>query len=210
MRFLFLGACLLVLALVAITVFLFRLSTLAFAPFRRSAALAAASVILFCSPALAAGAMVNIPQPFLDELNTLIIGIFIALATLIYKWLDNRNPLKNSQADELARDAFTALLNNAARYGLTQLQSGESNVGTVDVGNAAVAAGANFVIAHGPELAAKMGFDINTPEGRAAVIRSVTLRVADMMTPAGEQPRALELPAAVALAGTPTKPNSSS
>lgn len=174
----------------------------------------------FCvSPALAqiattaqaeaapANQLFHIPAAAWSEINTLLIGLVVALVSLAVKWLDNRSPLKGTQAEAVARDAFTALLTNGAKYGLTQLQAQEKRVGDIDVGNPAVAAGANFVIAQGPKLAAQMGFDVTTPEGRAAIIRSVTLRVGDLMTPAGSPPQSVPLPSSVALAGTPSSPD---
>lgn len=150
--------------------------------------------------------LLNIPQAVWDEINALIIGLFIAIATLAWKWIDAHSPLKKTQSQQIARDAYTSLLTIAAKYGLTQLQSAEKKIGEIDIGNAAVAAAANMVIAQGPLLAKQVGVDVTTPEGRAAIIRSVTARIGDMQTSPVSPPASVPLPADVALTGTPSTP----
>lgn len=148
----------------------------------------------------------HIPQAAWDEINALIVGLFIAIATLAWKWIDAHSPLKKTQSQQIARDAYTSLLTTAAKYGLTQLQSAEKKIGEIDIGNAAVAAAANMVIAQGPILAKQVGVDVTTPEGRAAIIRSVTARIGDMQTAPASPPASVPLPAEVALTGTGTAP----
>lgn len=148
--------------------------------------------------AAAASTLLNIPQPLWDEINAVIIGIVLGLLGLAFKWLNDHSPVKNAQVQQMARDAFTTFANNAAKYGLSQLQSSETRVGEIDVGNAAVAATANFIIAQGPKIAADVGFDVTTPDGRAAIIRSATLRVADLASPVGAAPKPITLPDSVA------------
>lgn len=139
----------------------------------------------------------HIPQAAWDQINAMVIGLLLALGGILWKWISERSPLKNTQAEAIAREAFTALLCNGAKYGLTQLKSAETRVSHVDVGHPAVAAAANYIIAQGPGLAAKLGFDVTTPEGRAAIIRMATIRVADLMTPPHAPPAEIPLPASV-------------
>ncbi len=150
--------------------------------------------------------LLHIPQPMWDEINQLLIGLVLALLLMGWKWIDSHSPLKGTQAEAIARDAFTSLLCNGAKFGLTQLNSTEKKVGDIDVGNAAVAAAANYVIAQGPGMAAKLGYDVTTQDGRAAIIRMVTSRVGDLMTPEGAAPASLPLPAAVQPPSTPPAP----
>lgn len=131
----------------------------------------------------------------MSELNALIIGTIVAVLTLLFKWVMSHVKLQNAQAQQLATDAFQNLLDKGAKFGATQLQAAEKNVGTIDVGNAGVAAGANFVIAHGPDLAKKVGVDVTTDDGRAAIVRSVTLRLGQVM--ANGAPPSIPLPASV-------------
>lgn len=177
-----------------------------------------AAVLLFilAAPAYAAAAapapdtLLNIPQATWTEINQLLVGIFLALGALAWKWLDAHSPLKNTQAEELARNAFSLLLDRGAQFGMTQINAAEQRVGTIDVGNAAVAAGANFVLAQGPKLAKSLGFDVTTDDGRAAIVRSVTLRVGTMMAEgdklgtAKPAPASLPLAPAIVTAGSPT------
>jgi hypothetical protein len=164
----------------------------------------------------------NVPAAEIDALGQFAAAFILALGAALWKWLDNRSPLKNTQAEELARQAFSTLLDKGAQFGASQVDSGLTKVGNTDVHNAAVAAGANFVIAHGPDMAKALGFDIETPAGQAAIIRSVTLRVSQLLSPqqqttmaAGdlsktvtETPTAkpITLPAQITLASTPTSP----
>lgn len=174
------------------------------------------------TPALAdPTTLLHIPQALWDEINALLIGLIIALVTLVWKWIDAHSPLKNTQAQQIARDAFKDLLDKGALYGLTQLRGAEQKVGSIDVGNVAVAAAANFVIQQGPGIAKKLGVDVTSDEGRASVIRSVTLRVgqltgteagnvvhqsndATLTVPKKAMPATIPLPASVSLVGSPT------
>lgn len=164
-----------------------------FAPGLRRPALAAmafVALIALAPAAFAQGAAVtsgspetlfHIPPLMWQEINEIMVGIFLAIGTMLWKWIDSHSPLKQTQAEEISRQAFQQLLLTGAKFGVSQLQAQEKKVGDIDVGNAAVAAGANFVISHGPDLAKKLGFDISTPEGQAAIIRSITARVSDLM-----------------------------
>ena len=165
------------------------------------------AIILVSQPAYAATGTTyfNIPQPLWDQINAVVVALILALASLVWKWLAEHSPLKKTQTEEIARTAFMQLATMAAKYGLTQAQSLERKVGDIDVGNAAVAAAANFLITQGPGIAAKVGFDVTTPEGRAAVVRSVTARVGDLMTPEGNAPTAITLPPQVSPAAPSTK-----
>lgn len=203
---------------------LLALVTLSWRMLRAGVGLLAAMIVagfFLATPALAAGTLLNIPQALWDEINTLLIGLFVAMATLLWKWIDTHSPLKNTQAEQIARDAFKDLLDKGAAYGMTQLKGAESKVGDVDVGHPAIAAAANFVIAQGPGLAKKLGVDVTTEEGRAAIIRSVTLRVGQLSgTDAGNLIRQqgdstltipqkaeatiIALPASVSLVGAPS------
>lgn len=156
----------------------------------------------------------HIPPLVWTEINELLIGLFLAVGAMVWKWIDAHSPLKKTQAEEVARTAFQNILLVGAKYGVSQLQAQEKKVGDIDVGNPAIAAGANFVISHAPDMAKKLGFDVTTPEGQAAIIRSVTARIADLL-PAGDAlgataPATITLPAELqpttAPAGLPAAP----
>lgn len=147
------------------------------------------------SAAAAAGTFLSVPPAFWDEVNALIIGTIVAVLGLLVKWLLAHIKLKSAQAQQIATDLFQNLLDKGAQYGATQLAAAEQNVGAINVGNAGVAAAANFVIAHGPDLAKKVGVDVTTEDGRAAVIRSVTLRIGQVL--ADGPPPPMPLPASV-------------
>lgn len=138
------------------------------------------AVLLAISPAYA-GTTLQIDPGTINALSQLGAGIIVALGLMLWKWIDAHSPLKNSQVEQVARGAYMDLLDKAAQFGATQLDSGLTKVGTLDVGNAAVAAAANFAIAHGPDLAKALGVDITTPEGQAAIVRSVTARVGTLL-----------------------------
>jgi hypothetical protein len=136
----------------------------------------------------------HIPQAAWDQINAMVVALLLAFVTLAFRWLIDHSPLKNTQAEAITREAFETLLRNGAKYGLTQLESAETRVSHVDVGDSRVAAAANYIIAQGPKLAAKLGFDVQTPEGRAAIIRMATVRLADLMTPPDAPPAPVLLP----------------
>lgn len=147
---------------------------------------------LFILPA-AAQAVAGAPTPtairidptLISDLGTFTAALIVGLGMIIWKWIDTHSPLKGSQTEEIARGAFMDLLDKGAQFGATQEDGLLTRVGDVDVGNAAVAAGANFVMAHGPDLAKSLGFDIETAEGQAAIVRSITARLGTLLGSAG-------------------------
>lgn len=155
---------------------------------------------------------IHLDPATINDLAQLAVPLVLAIGGVLWKLLDNHSPLKNSQADDIARQAFMDLLDKGAQFGASQVASKLTMVGNIDVGHPAIAAGANFVLAHGPELAARMGFDISTDAGRAAIIRSVTARLGPyphMQELESDAPNEtdihdLTLPPRVALAGSPT------
>lgn len=165
------------------------------------AILVAMFVAVVVTPALAQAAaaaapstLLNIPQSFWNELNGLLAALFLALGGVAVQWILVHTRVGNAQTQDLARQGFSRLMDTAAQYGLSQLGAAESRVGAVDVGSPTVAAAANFAILHGPDLAAKLGFDVKTDAGRNAIIQSVTARIANMATPAGTPPQPVPLP----------------
>jgi hypothetical protein len=152
--------------------------------FRRRAVLtisaAATVLLLFLAPPASADTFLHIPASAWDEINQLLVALILGAGALLWKWIDARSPLKNTQAEQIARDAFSALLDKGARFGLTQAQGLEKKVGNIDVGNPAVAAGANFIIAHAPDMAKTLGIDITTEDGRAQIVRSIAMRIGVM------------------------------
>lgn len=174
-----------------------------------------AIVFLFiASPALAASpapTSIHIDPATAQSLVNIAIALFLALGAMAWKWIDSRSPLKNTQAEDIARTAFMILLQKGAEYGATQMDSRLTKVGDIDVGNAAVAAGANFVMAHGPDLAKQLGVDITTPDGQAHIVQSITARVGTLLgnASAAQAPiYKIALPDAVLPPVTPaTKPN---
>jgi hypothetical protein len=206
-------------------------------PFLDLMALVALVLIVSVAPAMAqavasvpvanADTLFHIPPLVWTEINELLVGLFLAIGAGVWKWIDAHSPLKKTQAEEISRNAFQALLLTGAKFGLSQLKGQEEKVGDINVGNPAVAAAANFVIAHGPALAAKIGVDVSTADGQAAIIRSVTARLSMLLPgnvvvqPGGavedvgavmpvESPTSIPLPAEVqpvsAPAGQPTQP----
>lgn len=152
--------------------------------------------------------MTPISPVLIQDLNNLAIPIVLALGAAAWKWIDTHSPLKGTQAEAIARGAYMDLLDKGAEFGVTQMDSGLTKVGAIDIENPAIAAGANFVITHGADLAAKMGFDIETDDGRAAIIRSVTARIGTILANAQDGKHEstmpmLTLPESVALAGSP-------
>lgn len=205
-------------------VLLMALAVLSWRLLRAGVGLLAAAIVtgyFLAVPALAAeDTLLHIPQAMWNEINELLVGLFLALGVMLWKWIDAHSPLKNSQAEQIARDAFKDLLDKGAAYGMTQLKGVESKVGGIDVGHPAIAAAANFVILQGPGLAKRLGVDVSTEQGRAAVIRSVTLRVGELSgtgdghvirtsgdstltIPQKAAPAVIALPASVSLVGAP-------
>jgi hypothetical protein len=160
-------------------------------PFLDLMALVALVLIVSVAPAMAqavasvpvanADTLFHIPPLVWTEINELLVGLFLAIGAGVWKWIDAHSPLKKTQAEEISRNAFQALLLTGAKFGLSQLKGQEEKVGDINVGNPAVAAAANFVIAHGPALAAKIGVDVSTADGQAAIIRSVTARLSMLL-----------------------------
>lgn len=168
-------------------------------------ALASVAVLIVISPASATP--LNLPQSTIDQLSQLGAALIVALGMMLWKWFETHSPLAKSQAGEVARQAAMLLLDKSGQFGATQIKSGLTKVGNVDVGNAAIAAGANFALAHGSDLLKAVGFDTQTDAGRDAIIRMVTLRLGTILDPsAGPVPTPLALPAGVALSGSPTSP----
>lgn len=163
-------------------------------------------VILAVAPesAFASSAtLLNIPQSAWDEVNQLGAAIVLALGAVAWKWISAHSPLQSAQAQQVQHDLFDAILNRATQFGLSQATAAEKNVGSIDVGNAAVAAGANFIIAHAPDMAKRFGFDVTTDAGRAAIARMIAARLVDH----GTDPTTLLMPAATRLAGVPGGPH---
>lgn len=161
--------------------------------------------LVIATPATAA--TVALDPVLINQLGQLAAGVILALGAVAWKWFETHNPIKNAQANELMRTAASALLDKAAEFGASQAESELKMVGTVEVGNAGIAAGANFALAHGLDMLKKLGFDGTTFEGQAAIIRMVTARMTQYAHPddTGYIPLAsFTLPASVALAGTPT------
>lgn len=175
-------------------------------------ALCILSFLLFADPAFAqtvaaASSSIHLDPAIQSEIANLVGAIIVAIGLAVWKWLDAHSPLKNAQAEDLARSAFMGLLDKGAQFGVTQTQALETKVGDVDVGNPTIAAAANFAISHGPALAKAMGVDVTTAAGQAAIVRSVTARIGGLADKAGGDASArglLTLPAAVAAPAAPT------